>query len=55
MSGFEFIVRVDTKAGLRTTHSFYTLEEANTFALMCEDKVVYGPKRVVHLTEEEGD
>jgi hypothetical protein len=48
-----FQVRVDTPGGQRKTYSFDTLEEANTFVIGCEDKVVSGPTRTISLTEEE--
>lgn len=55
MASEDFIVRVDTPAGFRKTYTFDTMEEANAFALGFFGNVVYGPARVVRLSEEESD
>lgn len=55
MNEFNYIVRVDTKAGFRKTYSFDTLEEANAFVIECEDTIVKGPTKIVPFIMEEAE
>jgi hypothetical protein len=51
----DFSVYVDTLGGVRKHYFFDTKEDADAFILTCKDRVVSGPNKTIHLSEEEDD